>query len=187
MLKKILLGIAVLVVVLLGVIALQPSDFTVSRSATMNAPSETVFAQVNDFHNWEAWSPWAKLDPAVKNTFEGAPAGTGAIFKWAGNSQVGEGMMTLTESVPAQRIRIKLDFIKPFASTCDTGFAFAPAPGGVTVTWTMSGKNNFMSKAFCLFMGGMDKMIGPDFERGLKQMQAAAEQKKPVEAAAAKS
>ena len=175
--KKILIGVAVLVAALLGLIALQPSSFKVSRSAVINAAPDAVFTQVNDFHNWEAWSPWAKLDPGVKNTFEGTPSGTGAIFKWAGNSKVGEGRMTLTESLPAQSIRIQLEFIKPFASTCDTTFAFAPGPDGVAVTWTMSGQNDFLSKAFCLFMGDMDKMIGPDFERGLAQMKAVAEKK----------
>lgn len=187
MMKKILLVVGIVVAILLVVIALQADTYRVTRSATIGAPPEVVFEQINDFHNWEAWSPWAKLDPAVKNTFEGAPSGAGSVFKWAGNSQVGEGMMTLTESRPTERIRIKLDFIKPFPSTCDTAFDFASGPAGVTVTWTMSGNNNFISKAFCLFMGGMDRMIGPDFERGLKQMKAAAEQKKPVEPAAAKS
>ena len=177
MLKKVLLVLAALFLGLVAVIALQPSSYRVTRSATVAAAAEAVFPLVNDFHNWDAWSPWAKLDPGVKNTFEGSPSGTGAIFKWAGNSKVGEGQMTLTESLPAQSIRIQLEFIKPFASTCDTTFAFAPGPDGVAVTWTMSGQNDFLSKAFCLFMGDMDKMIGPDFERGLAQMKAVAEKK----------
>ena len=180
MLKKILAVLAALLVALLIVIALQPSTYRVTRSATIAAAPADVFGRVNDFRAWEAWSPWAKLDPAVRNTFEGPAVGAGSVFKWAGNDKVGEGRMTLTESQPPAHLRIRLEFVKPFASTCDTNFDFAPAAAGTTVTWTMSGTNNFMSKAFCLFLGGMDKMVGPDFERGLANMKAVAEQKKPA-------
>src|SRR5713226_7439411 len=121
MIKKVLLGIVVVVVVLVAVcaivIALQPAHYHVERAATLNAAAPVVFAQVNDFHKWESWSPWARLDPAMKQTYEGAPAGTGAIYTWVGNNQVGEGRMTLTESRPLDLIRIKLEFMRPFKAT----------------------------------------------------------------------
>jgi hypothetical protein len=169
MLKKILLGLAVIIVVLVVIIALQPSHYTVERSATMNAPSGAVFAQVNDFHRWNAWSPWAKLDPAMKQTFEGAPVGTGAVYTWAGNKDVGEGRMTITESHPNDLVKIKLEFIKPFTATNATDFTFKPQGNQTNVTWTMSGDKNFIAKAFGIFMN-MDKMVGGDFEKGLAQM-----------------
>src|SRR6267154_3822760 len=122
MIKKILLGLVVIVVLLCVVILLQPATYQVERSTTINAPAEVVFAQVNDFHKWNAWSPWAKLDPAMKQTFEGAPAGNGAVYTWTGNKEVGEGRMTITESRPSDLIKIKLDFIRPFAATSDTVF-----------------------------------------------------------------
>jgi hypothetical protein len=175
--KKILIGLVVVIVVLCGVIAMQPADYSVKRSTTINAPAAAVFAQVNDFHKWNAWSPWEKLDTTMKKTFEGPPEGQGSIYKWVGNSDVGEGMMTISHSMPTSMIDIKLDFIKPFASTSDTHFAFAENAGQTTVDWTMTGKNNFVSKAFCLFMGGMDKMIGPDFEKGLAALKTEAEKK----------
>jgi hypothetical protein len=177
MLKKLVIIIAVLavlVVVFLVVVAMQPADYRVVRTASIAAPAETVFAQVNDFHKWEAWSPWIKLDPAAKLTYEGAPAGAGAIFTWAGNKQVGEGRMTVTESHPSDLIRIKLDFIKPFPSTCLTEFTFKPEGKDTVVTWTMSGTKNFMSKAVCMFMN-MDKMVGGDFEKGLASMKSVSE------------
>src|SRR5882672_2161134 len=108
MLIKILLIAAAVIVVLAAIIAMQPSDFRITRNATIVGPPAAVFAQVNDFHKWEAWSPWAKLDPACKNTFDGAPAGKGAGFAWSGNKKVGEGRMTITESQPHNLIRIKL-------------------------------------------------------------------------------
>jgi len=178
MIKKILL--LVVVVIVLGiaifavVVAMQPSHYQVQRSATMNAPAAVVFNQVNDFHKWDAWSPWAKLDPNMKTTFAGAPAGTGAVYSWTGNSDAGEGKMTITDSKPGELVKIKLDFIKPFAATSDTVFNFKPQGNQTAVTWTMDGENNFIGKAFCLFMN-MDKMVGGDFEKGLAQMKTVSE------------
>ncbi len=175
MLKKILLVLLALVVVLAVIIQLQPSSYAVSRSADIGAPAEKIFELVNDFHLWEKWSPWAKLDPNAKMTFSGPPSGTGAVCAWAGNDAVGEGRMTITSSEPSSHVGIKLEFIKPFPSVAQYNLTFAPRDAATAVTWTLSGENNFISKAFCLFMGGMDKMIGPDFEKGLALMKAAAE------------
>ena len=119
-------------------------------------------------------SPWAKLDPSMKKTHEGAPAGTGAIYSWSGNDQVGEGRMTLTESRPSELIRIKLEFMKPFAATNTTEFTFKPEGNQTMVTWSMFGMNNFIAKAFGLFMN-MDKMVGGDFEKGLASMKSVVE------------
>ena len=175
-LKRVLLAVLVILGVFLVVVALQPSEYRVARSTVVSAAVEKVFEQVNDLHQWEAWSPWAKLDPAVKNTFEGPRAGTGAVFAWAGNKKVGEGRMTIMESRPYELIRLKLDFIKPFASTANTEFTFKPEPDKTAVTWSMSGHNNFLGKAFCLFMN-MDKMIGGDFERGFANLKSVTEGK----------
>ncbi|MDB6015704.1 MAG: polyketide cyclase [Pedosphaera sp.] len=174
MLIKILLVLAVIVIAFLIVVTLQPAEYRVVRSTTISAPPAAVFAQVNDFHNWEAWSPWAKLDPAAKNTFAGAPAGVGAIFSWDGNSKVGAGQMTLADSQPDSLIKIKLDFIKPFPSTAIAEFTFKPEGNQTAVTWAMSGQKNFMSKAFCLFMN-MDKMLGGEFEKGLANLKSVTE------------
>ena len=174
MLIKILIALAVIIVVLVVVIATRPAVFRVTRKATIAAPALVVFNQVNDFHKWEAWSPWAKLDPAARNTFEGPQAGVGAGFRWAGNSKVGEGSMTITESRPSELIRIDLQFLKPFKASNITEFTFRPEGGQTAVTWTMTGKNNFFSKAFTLFMD-CDKMVGGQFEQGLAQMRAVAE------------
>ena len=174
MLIKILIAVAVIVVVFIVVVAMQPSVFRVARSATMSAPAPAVFAQVNDFHKWEAWNPWGKIDPAMKQTYEGAPAGIGAIYTGVGNKNVGEGRMTLTESRPSDLIRIKLEFFKPFAGTNIAEFTFKPEGNQTAVTWSMTGKNNFMAKAIHLFMN-MDKMIGGQFETGLAQMKSIVE------------
>ena len=174
MIKKILLGFAALIVVFLIVVALQPNEYQVARTAAVAAAPERVFAQVNDFHNWEAWSPWAKLDPNAKATFEGPRSGQGAAFIWAGNNEIGEGRMTVTESRPSDLIRIKLDFVKPMEGTSDVEFTFKPQGNDTAVTWTMSGRNNFIGKAICLFMN-QDKMLGAYFEKGLASLKSVVE------------
>lgn len=176
--KRILLSVVVLIAVLAVMVALQPAEYSITRSATIAAPPAVVFDQVNDLHNWDAWSPWAKLDPNVKNTFGGPPAGVGSTFAWDGNDKVGQGVMTITESRPAEHVGLKLEFFKPLPGTSKTDFDFKPsAANGTTVKWTMSGHRSFVEKAFCLFMD-MEKMIGGDFERGLAQMKTVAESRR---------
>ena len=176
MLINILIGVAVVIALLVIFVAMRPSEFRVTRQGAIGAPPSAVFPQVNDFHNWEAWSPWAKLDPAASNSFEGPTAGTGATFRWAGNKEVGEGNMTITESRPNDLIRLRLEFLKPFAATNTTEFAFQPEGGQTVVTWSMFGKNSFMSKAVGLFMD-CEKMVGGQFEQGLANMKSVVEAK----------
>jgi hypothetical protein len=174
MLTKILIALAIIVVVLVVIVALQPSDFRVARSTAISAPPPAVFAQVNDFHKWEAWNPWGKIDPAMKQTYDGAPAGPGAIYTWSGNNEVGEGRMTIAESRPNELVRVKLEFFKPFAATNTAEFTFVPEGNQTRVTWSMFGEKNFMAKAIHLFMN-MDKMIGGQFEKGLAAMKSIVE------------
>jgi uncharacterized protein YndB with AHSA1/START domain len=174
MLKIILPGVAALVVVFIVIVAMRPSDFTITRSITIAAPPADVFVHVNDLHNWEAWSPWAKLDPNAKNTFGGPAAGTGSAMSWAGNNKIGEGKMTITESRLGERIRFNLEFLKPFKANNTAEFLFKSQGNQTTVIWSMSGKSNFMFKAVGLFMN-CDKMVGGQFEQGLAQLKSVAE------------
>ena len=174
MILKILLAVAAILVVLVIVIATRPTEFRVQRSATIAASAPVVFAQVNDFHKWDAWSPYVKRDPGMKKTFEGAPAGVGAIYTWSGNHEVGEGRTTIIESRPSELIRIKLEFVRPFASTSTAEFTFKPEGERTAVTWALDGRNGFPAKAMGLVMN-MDRMIGDDFEKGLAQIKAIAE------------
>jgi uncharacterized protein YndB with AHSA1/START domain len=173
---KILVAVAVIVVGFIVVVALRPSEYRVARTATIAAPAPAVFAHVNDFHKWGAWNPWAKLDPAMQQAYEGAPAGAGAVYTWAGNNEVGEGRMTLTESRPSERIRITLEFLKPFEATSTAEFTFRPEGDRTTVTWSMTGDVNFIAKVMHLFMD-MDRMIGDKFEQGLADMKSVVERR----------
>jgi hypothetical protein len=174
MLWYILIGLAAVLAVLIVVIATRPGKFRVVRSATMSAPASAVFAQVNDFHKWETWSPWAKLDPGCKNSFEGPSAGKGAIFRWDGDKNVGAGSMTILESRPSELIRIQLDFIRPFAGTSDVEFTFKPQGERTAVTWSIAGKNNFIGKAIGLVFD-CEKMIGGNYDQGLASIKSIVE------------
>jgi hypothetical protein len=167
----------VIIAALLIVVAIQPSEFRVERTATIGAPADAVFAQVNDLRKWDPWSPWAKLDPNAKITFDGPEAGQGAAMGWSGNDKVGEGRMTIVESHANDDIKIKVEFVKPFEGSMGSEFGFKPNGDKTDVTWTMSGHQNFVQKAFCLIMNGK-KMMGDDIEKGLAQLKAVAEQGK---------
>ena len=175
---KILLVLAVIGFVVVLLVARQPSEFRIERTTVIDAPASAVFAQVNDFHRWGAWNPWGKLDPEMKQTYDGAPGGVGAAYAWVGNRQVGEGRMTITESRPKaqapRKVVMRLEFLKPFANTATAEFTFKPQGNHTAVTWSMTGTNNFMAKAIHLVMN-MDRMIGGQFDRGLADMKAAVE------------
>lgn len=165
--------VLVALVAFLIMVALRPGAFHIERSATISAPAEIVYAQIADYHKWEAWSPWAKLDPAMKTEFTGNGE-AGSTYYWIGNKKVGEGRMTTTAATPASRLEMKLEFLKPFKATNTTTFALAPDGAGTKVTWSMDGTNGFVAKLFGLFMN-MDKTVGGDFEKGLAQLKTVAE------------
>jgi carbon monoxide dehydrogenase subunit G len=174
MIIKIFIGLAVLVILFLVVASRRPDDFRVERSISISAPATAAFAYVNDLHKWQEMSPYAKLDPAAKYTFTGPLAGVGASMAWVGNSDVGEGRMTITESRPDELVRMKLEFSKPMTATHTAEFAFKPSGGQTIVTWSMHGKNNLVAKAMGLIMN-MDKMIGGQFAEGLATLKTLSE------------
>lgn len=181
-LKIFLIGAVVVVIVFLVVVAMQPAAYSVVRSTTIAAPPGVVFGQVNDLHKFQAWSPWAEIDPNCKYTFEGPATGTGSAFSWTGNSSVGAGKMTITESKPSELVHARLDFFKPFAGVGEAEYTFKPQGDKTVVTWTMTGEKVFITKAIGLFIS-MDKMLGPQFEKGLEKLKAIAEANKVAEAA----
>jgi hypothetical protein len=178
MLKKTILilvfGFIGLLCAFLVTVTQMPADFRIERSIVIAAPPRVVFDQVNNFRKWEAWSPWAKMDPSMKTVFEGAESGVGAVSAWDGNREVGAGKMTLTESRAFEWLAIRLEFTRPMAATNRVEFSFQPENDKTKVTWAMSGKNGFVANAFALLLN-MDKLVGGQFEKGLVQMKAVSE------------
>lgn len=173
-LRIILAVILAIIVALVIIVALQPSEFRVARTLAIGAPPDAVFPHVNELKKWAAWNPWEKLDPNMKLTYAGPASGTGASYSWTGNREVGEGRMTITDSRPNEAVRFRLEFFKPMAGTSDADFTFTPQDNRTEVTWSMSGRNNFIGRAMCLVMD-MDAMIGGQFEKGLADLKAIAE------------
>ena len=178
MLRIALLGTVLAVASFLGYVATLPDVYMLTRSTVIAAAPEVVFAHLDDFRKWDAWSPWAKRDPNAKATFSGEARGKGAVFAWNGNGEVGEGRMTILQSRPAVGLNIKLDFVKPYESTSSVTFLLKPEAAGTRVTWSMSGRQSFIEKAMCSVMGGLERMVGPDYEKGLVNLKAVAEGKK---------
>jgi hypothetical protein len=149
--------------------------YTVERSTTIEAAPQRIYEQISDFHNWTNWSPWEGLDPDLRRSYSGAESGVGAAYAWSGNRKAGQGRMQITSAVAPSTIAIALVFEKPFKSMSDTVFTVTPEGAGARVTWTMSGKSSLMLKVMGIFTS-MDKLIGPDFEKGLARLKVTAEQ-----------
>ena len=174
MLKTIAIVVVALVAALLVYAATKPDTFRVQRSASIKAPPAKIFAILNDFQRWEAWSPWEKKDPAMKRTFSVVTSGKGAQYAWQGNSDVGQGRMEIAESTPPSKVAIKLDFVKPFETHNLVEFTLEPQGDATNVTWAMQGPSPYIAKVMQVFFS-MDKMVGKDFEAGLANLKALAE------------
>lgn len=174
MLKKTAIAVVVLIAGILIFAATKPDTFRVQRAAGIKAPPEKVFALINDFKRWDAWSPWEKKDPAMKRTFGAATSGKGAVYAWEGNKDVGQGRMEIAESVPPSMIRIKLDFAEPFEAHNLVEFTLEARGDATNVTWSMQGDTPYFAKVIHVFIN-MDSMVGKDFEAGLASLKAIAE------------
>jgi hypothetical protein len=169
MFKRLVLLLALVLGGLAAFIATRPSDFVISRSRTLAAPPEVVFAYVSDFHRWTEWSPWEKRDPGLLRDYSGAPAGAGAVYHWVGNEDVGEGRMTITGAEAPSSVTIRLEFMRPFQAVNTAQFDILAGGLGTDVTWSMLGRHGFVSKAMSLVFD-VDKRVGRDFEQGLADL-----------------
>jgi hypothetical protein len=174
MFKKIALIAVLVIVAVLAYASTRPGTIHVQRAASIKAAPEKIFPLINDFHSWSAWSPYEKRDPAMKKTYGGAASGTGAVYEWDGNSEVGQGRMEITDASRPSRVALKLDFMKPFEGHDIALFALAPQGDSTSVTWSMDGPSSYVTKLIGVFVN-VDRMIGNDFEAGLANLKAVAE------------
>ncbi len=175
MIKKTLLLIAIFVAGVLGFATTKPDTFSVQREVSIKAPPQKIAALLTDFRQWQSWSPWEKLDPGMARTYSGAASGQGARYAWQGNDKVGAGRMEIVEAAAAERTVIELDFLQPYVSHNTTIFTLKPDGDATRVNWTMTGPSPYVSKVMNVFVS-MDTMIGKDFDKGLSNLKAAAEQ-----------
>lgn len=170
-----LIVVLLLVAVVLIMAAMRPDQFRIERSATIQASPERIFPFIDDFHRWQSWSPYEKKDPAMQRSFEGPSSGLGAAYGWNGNKDIGSGRMEISESTPSSRVCLKLEFFTPFKASNTAEFVLTPQGDATRVTWSMQGRSNFMSKLMGVVVN-IDKMVGKDFEEGLLNLRALAEQ-----------
>lgn len=172
---RILIGIiVVLAIIIVGGGLFLPKTYSVNRSVVINAPDSVIYKNIADFSEFYKWNPWAKMEPTAKTTFSGTAGQPGHVYAWVGK-ETGSGEMKILTVEPNKQVDIDLFFKEPFESHADTKFGIQPDGSGNKVTWTMSGENNLISKWMCLVMGGMDKMIGKDFESGLANLKEKSE------------
>jgi len=174
MLKKIAVVVVVLIAAVLAYAATKPDTFHVQRSTSIQAPAEKIFPLIDDFRQQASWSPWEKMDPAMKKSLSGAPSGKGAAYEWDGNSQVGKGRIEITDSTPTSKVAMKLDMFAPFEAHNNVEFTLDATGGSTRVTWAMYGPQPFIAKVMSVFMD-CDKMVGQNFEAGLANLKAIAE------------
>ena len=174
-----ILNIVIIVLAIIGAFlafaATRPDDFRVERAVRIKASPDKIYPHINDFHRWTAWSPYEKLDPTMKKTLSGPKLGKGSVYEWSGNSKAGEGRMEIIEDTSLSKVRIKLDFSKPFVAHNVSEFTFKPTGDSTDVTWAMMGSRSFVMKAMGIFMN-MDNLIGKDFVVGLDTLKQIAEQ-----------
>lgn len=174
MIKTIAIVLALLIAAVLIFAAMKPNTFRIERNVNIKAAPEKIFALINDFHQWEAWSPWEKIDPALKRTYSGASSGVGAVYEWSGNKDIGQGRMEIVESVAPKKIVLNLDFITPFEAHNKVDFTLVTQGDTTTVTQAMYGPSPFMSKLMTIFFS-MEKMVGEKYEEGLATLKSLAE------------
>lgn len=178
MLKTIALLVAVFIALplaaLLAYAATKPDTFRIERTTRIEAPPEKIFALINDFQNWTAWSPFEMKDPDMKRIYTGAPIGKGAVYEWHGNGDIGAGRMEIVEAVPPSRIKMKLDFFTPMQAHNMAEFHMERDGDMTDVTWAMYGPQPFVGKVMSSVMD-MDKMVGSEFEAGLANLKSISE------------
>ena len=151
-----------------------PEHYVVEREQRIHASPAAVQERIVDFRRWQAWSPWEDVDPALRRSYSGAPSGVGAVYEWEGNRKAGKGRMEITSVEPDRSVAVDLQFLKPFKAHNVTTFTTEQQGDDTLVRWSMTGPRTFMTRVMGIF-SSMDKMIGPDFEKGLDRLKADAE------------
>jgi uncharacterized protein YndB with AHSA1/START domain len=176
MIKKVVIALFILLAILATYAAVKPAEYTISRETTINAPAEAIFPYLNNPKLAEQWAPWMEIDPKATMTTSGPESGVGSVSSWVSETQLGTGSATIVESVPNERVGIKLAYSKPMAMEQDSLYLITSTGGQSVVTWKVSGKNTFMGRFMCLFVD-MDKMVGAMFEKGLSNLKKLIETK----------
>jgi hypothetical protein len=165
---------AVAIFGILAAAALKPQTFHIERSIAIDAPAAKVFPLIDNVRIMNGWNPFAKSDPLSKITYSGPEDGKGAAYDWESMGKTGIGRLEITNSVPASSVDMRLVMQKPMP--CDNRIRFSLVPTGTVtkVTWAMSGPWPYIHRVIGTVIN-TDKMVGREFERGLRDLKAIAE------------
>jgi len=156
--------------VIIYLIIIAPKDYLVERSIVIDRPCVGVFNYLKFIKNQDHWSPWKKKDLSMKQDYVGTDGEVGFIAKWEGNDEVGKGEQEIIAISENDIIESELRFLKPWKSISKALIKVEDIGLMQTkVTWSFSGNNEFPSNLFMLFYN-MDKVVGKDFEDGLKSL-----------------
>ncbi len=162
-------GVLVLIAIVLGFAG--PKSFDVNRTAIIPGTPEQVWPYVSSLKNMALWSPWAEKDTAMVVEYTGTDGTVGSMSSWSGNSDVGQGSQTIAKLEPTSYAETELKFLKPWENEFTGYISLKDTTGGTFMTWGMKGENGFMGRIMGSIMN-LDKMMGPDFERGLSKLSA---------------
>ncbi len=182
LLRKGFVGLlTVAAIALLGGFVL-PSQVHIERQTTIDAPADQIFAEVSDFHNWDDWLPWAKLDPNARLVITGE--GTGQIMSWESeNPEVGSGTQQVTQLESPRLVKSHLDFGDRGVS--DATFTLEPSneasDEATLVTWSLDtdmreGVPMVKQPVSTYFGFLMDSIVGDQYEQGLANLKAVVEE-----------
>ncbi|PCI98381.1 MAG: hypothetical protein COB15_06105 [Flavobacteriales bacterium] len=180
MIKKIGIGLVVLIAMYVVLAMLGPSNYKVERSIKIASAVENVYNQTSIYANWAVWSPFKKADPEAKYELGDDNQKIGGSLSWSGNLS-GKGSMTTIKVTPNEKFLYKLEFVEPWymAMTSSGGFIYEEQEDSVLVTWFNEGDLGFMSRPMVLFRS-LEDQIGPQFEQGLVAIKEICENMKPT-------
>lgn len=146
------------------------SEFSITRTAVLDASAPAVFAQLEDFRKWTNWSFWERTDPEMERRFTGAEKGVGAHYAWSGNAKAGAGSMEITDASAGRQVVIELRFLKPFKATNPTVITLDPiAPDRTEVTWHMTGHRGALARTLARLVK-MDAVLAQQIDEGLEAL-----------------
>jgi len=174
MLKKISLSLALILILFLAYVGMQSPKYEISRQIKIGASAEKIFPYLNNSKLAERWGPWLEVDPGAKMNYSGPEEGVGSRSDWDSGGQLGTGSATITESLPNERVGIKLEYTKPMVMSQYSEYIVQSSGGETTVIWKVRGENSFVGRMMCVFMN-MDKHVGGMFEKGLANLKTLVE------------
>ncbi len=176
MIKKILLGLLVIILIFLGYVSTREGKFRYEYSEVIHAPADKVFEMMSDFKKGSLWSPFERVDPTMKKTYLGTDGQVGSVLEFDGNKEAGSGKLEMLKLVPNEAVDIRLIMTKPFKADNLIEYRLKPEGDGTRFTWSLSGDGGFPNKLITLFID-CEKMVVDQFKKGIANLKPLVETK----------